>query len=102
MDEEPAPTTTVHNDALEACEDDNFSIFELEHEPRNLAGKYENQAFINIRNIVLAALVKDGTFVSSPTEEVPNGTDMFWSKLLDELKLAREGLKQKSRLVAQG
>lgn len=102
MDEEPAPTTTEHNEALSTGEDGYFPIVEREHEPINLARKYDKQAFINSGKRDLSGMVNNGTFLLTPMAEVPNATGIFGRKFLDEPKRAREGLKRKSRLVSKG
>lgn len=100
--EKTVPMTTERNDALDACEDDNFSIIEGAEEPGKLAGVYDKQAFIDVRKRDMSSLVNNGTIVPTTMTNMPTGTRTFGSKFLDELKLPKECLKRKSRLVAEG
>lgn len=64
-------------------------------------GSPEERAFAESRKRELDGLVKDGTFVPVPREEVPDGHRIFGSRFVDELKRVGLELIKKSRLIAQ-
>lgn len=49
----------------------------------------------------MTGLVENGMFKTIIKEEVPQGTRIFWSRLVDEQKQAEQGTRKESRLVAQ-
>ena len=64
-------------------------------------GSVEEQAFKSSRLSELEGLVKDGTFVPIHERDIVGSPRIFGSRFVDELKKVGDGLKKKSRLVAQ-
>ena len=57
--------------------------------------------FINERKKELQGLIGNGTFIPVHKSEIPDGTRIFGSRFIDEVKRSGQGTRKKSRLVAQ-
>lgn len=49
----------------------------------------------------LDGLIENGTFIPTRIEDIPEGTRVFVSRFIDQLKRPEKGIRKKSRLVAQ-
>lgn len=60
-----------------------------------------SKEFASSRSKELNGLLSNGTFEPTPRDQVPEGTRIFGSRFIDQLKKIEDGRIKKSRLVAQ-
>ena len=92
--------TIVNTIEADGPEDD----YDLGTTPRKVVvkkGSREEKAFAKSRKDELVGLLEGGTFKPVKESTVPPSSRIFGSRFVDELKKVGNGLRKKSRLVAQ-